>query len=97
MYVHIMSTVWCSQPVVASIYKYFFIADMSNGVTIFHPQLAYPTVDDEDEPVIVPIQFLEESAYSAGIIDTMLRFDNLFSTLYKCFMDQVCTDVVFSF
>ena len=52
--------------------------DKSHGVTIFHPQLAYPTVDDEDEPVIVPIQFLEKSAYSTGIIASMLRFDKSF-------------------
>ena len=77
--VHDMSVVLliysCALLFISSTYKYFFIVERSSGTTIFHPMLPYPTVDEDDDPIIMSIRILEKDAEAEGIISSMLRFD----------------------
>ena len=57
-----------------SIYKYFFMVDLRHASTVFHPNLPLP-IDANEPPVILHIQYLENDANKAGIIDSMIRFD----------------------
>ena len=60
--------------VIDSIHKYFFLVDRGHANTVFHPNLPRP-IDENEMPVVLQIQFLENDADKAGIIDSMLRFD----------------------
>ena len=60
--------------VIDSFYKYFFMIDIGESNTVFHPMLPRP-VDEDEMPVTLMIQYLENDAHKAGIIDSMSRFD----------------------
>ena len=57
-----------------SMHKYFFMIDRGQGITIFHPKLPNP-LDEDETPVSLRVHYLENDANKAGIIDSMLRFD----------------------
>ena len=48
--------------------------DIGHANTVFHPNLPRP-IDADEPPVSLQIQYLENDAAKAGIIDSMLRFD----------------------
>ncbi|KAK2161716.1 hypothetical protein NP493_1564g00003 [Ridgeia piscesae] len=48
--------------------------DLGHANTVFHPNLPRP-IDEDEAPVRLRIQYMENDAAKAGIIDSMLRFD----------------------
>jgi len=95
----------CALLVISRTYKYYFIVERTTGTTIFHPMLPYPSVDEEDEPISVPIRLLEKDAESEGILSSMLRFDEskylilgpYYSTCIMFFVTHFSADIIFIF